>query len=162
MQSPQNFLAGSEEEWTYYQKTKKGCDSPWLEMLGHCYLHNKKKVTWAEAKMWCESRDAYLVEIESLIESTWVALAFFLQGPCPADIFSECVAWTGGNDLVIEGHYQWNDSPLAMNYTNWLPGEPSTIYPAQGESRDCVDILKNGKWNDRPCSFLNSFICEMN
>ncbi|XP_061176187.1 low affinity immunoglobulin epsilon Fc receptor-like [Saccostrea echinata] len=161
MQTQQNFLTDSEEGIMYYQKTEKGCGSQWLEYRNHCYFHNQMKATWTEAKLWCESRYAHLVEIESKEESDWLARTFLLKDTCPSFIFDTSVAWTGGNDLVIEGQYQWNDSPLAMNFSNWFPGEPSAGDPVKAISKDCIDLLKNGEWNDRPCSFLNPFIYEM-
>ncbi|XP_062572854.1 collectin-12-like [Saccostrea cucullata] len=129
--------------------------------MNGCYLHDLTKVTWTDAKLFCESRNAHLVEIESKDKSDWLAGTFLLKDTCPSNIYDICVAWTGGNDLVIEGHYQWNNAPGAMNFTNWYPDEPSIGYPGKAAARDCIDLLKNGQWNDRKCSFLNPFICEM-
>lgn len=79
---------------------------------------------------------------------------------CPTGIFKHCTAWTGGNDLGIEGHYVWDHSNTSMVFTNWYENEPSILTPSQGLTRDCIDILRNGEWNDRSCSFLSAFICE--
>ncbi|XP_061176188.1 snaclec coagulation factor IX/factor X-binding protein subunit A-like [Saccostrea echinata] len=79
MQTQQNFLTDSEEGIMYYQKTEKGCGSQWLEYRNHCYFHNQMKATWTEAKLWCESRYAHLVEIESKEESDWLARTFLLK-----------------------------------------------------------------------------------
>ncbi|XP_062611197.1 collectin-10-like [Saccostrea cucullata] len=93
-------------------------------------------------------------------ESEWLATTFLVKNTCPSDLFADCTAWTGGNDLEVEGQYCWNDSNMTMTFTYWNPNEPSIIQPTQAYTRDCIDLLKTAKWNDRPCSFLNSFICE--
>lgn len=72
-------------------------------------------------------------------------------------MYENCTAWTGGHDRFIEGQYMWVHSKTPLNFTNWNPSEPSF-----GNWSDCIDILRTGKWNDRHCWFLNSFICERN
>ncbi|XP_061190481.1 hepatic lectin-like [Saccostrea echinata] len=107
----------------------------------------------------CETRCSNLVEIETKEESDWLAQTFLLKETCPSYIYV-CVAWTGGNDRRIEGKYQWKDGNLSMTFTNWAKGEPSIGYPNQAEEKDCIDLLTNGKWNDRPCSYKSQYICE--
>lgn len=81
---------------------------------------------------------------------------------CSEKMKLTCTAWTGGNDLYIEGQYVWGNSNTSMVLTNWNTNEPSLLIPQEAPSRDCVDLLRNGKWNDRPCWYLNPFICEKN
>lgn len=69
----------------------------------------------------------------------------------------QCSAWTGLNDIDTEGRYVWDHSNAIALFTNWYPGEPRDI---EDLTRDCIDMLRNGQWNDRPCSSLRSFICE--
>lgn len=45
-------------------------------------------------------------------------------------------------------------------FTNWHTNEPSLYDPRDALSRDCIDMLRHGKWNDRTCSYGNQFICE--
>lgn len=84
----------------------------------------------------------------------------FSADDCSTNIFNGCTAWTGGNDLNVEGEYVWDHSNTTMVFTNWHTNEPSLTSPSLATTRDCIDILRNGKWNDRPCLHLNSFICE--
>lgn len=77
-----------------------------------------------------------------------------------SSIYKACTAWTGGNDLDIEGHYVWDYSNRSMVFTNWYKTEPSLYYPSNALPRDCIDMFRNGEWNDRPCSYGNQFICE--
>lgn len=83
-----------------------------------------------------------------------IPLLFFV-GDCPTSLYKNCTAWTGGNDLDIEGKYVWDNSNTSFVFTNWYK-----FVPSNGDIRDCIDIFKNGEWNDRPCSHLNHFICE--
>lgn len=79
---------------------------------------------------------------------------------CSTNIFNECTAWTGGNDINLEGKYVWDHPITSMIFTNWYRNEPSLADPSKASTRDCIDILRNVKWNDIPCLYFNSFICE--
>lgn len=79
---------------------------------------------------------------------------------CSTYIFNECTAWTGGDDINLEGEYVWDHPIKSMIFTNWYRNEPSLADPSKASTGDCIDILMNGKWNDRPCLYFNSFICE--
>ncbi|XP_052695297.1 C-type lectin domain family 17, member A-like, partial [Crassostrea angulata] len=135
------------------------CENDWLEFGGHCYTLLEKKSSWAEARMDCQKMCSYLVEIESTMEAEWISKTFIDQANCGRDPYA-CTAWTGLNDLHIEGQYRWDHSNTFLNFSNWFPGEPSLGSPSNAFDRDCIDMLRNGLWNDRPCSYLNSVICE--
>lgn len=79
---------------------------------------------------------------------------------CSTNIFNEYTAWTGGNDINLEGEYVWDHPITSVIFTNWYRNEPSLADPSKALTRDCIDILRNVKWNDRPCLYFNSFICE--
>ena len=66
--------------------------------------------------------------------------------------------WIGGNDLEIEGTWEWNNK-CAMEYDNFKPGEPNN----GGEHEHCAIVRPwwNCKWNDDACSeLLNHFFCN--
>lgn len=79
---------------------------------------------------------------------------------CLSGIYFYCTAWTGGNDLDIEGQFVWGHSNTSMVFTNWYVTEPSIGNPSLAAVRDCIDILRNGKWNDKSCLISTAFICE--
>lgn len=81
----------------------------------------------------------------------------FLLDTCPAD---RCHIWCGGNDLEIEGRFQWLNSKTIMNFTNWEPGQPSLENPEKGEDRDCVGLTHDGLWENMRCTISKRFICE--
>lgn len=74
---------------------------------------------------------------------------------CPSNTSNGCSAWTGLNDLNIEGQYVWDHSNTPMAFYTWY-----TFKPEFGDIRDCVAIQKNGQWNDKKCMALLAFICE--
>lgn len=51
---------------------------------------------------------------------------------------------------------------MKFGFFYWAPGEPSIANPSQATTRDCIDIYRTGKWNDRPCDYYTSFVCEKN
>ncbi|XP_078328179.1 low affinity immunoglobulin epsilon Fc receptor-like, partial [Crassostrea virginica] len=154
-----------------------GCETGWVEFKGHCYHKGHSNLTWSEAKMECRKLCSYLVEIESKEEADWISKTFlekdifavckFIYGlrflniseNCGSNIFN-CAAWTGLNDLDIEGRYIWDHSNASLTLTNWHPKEPSLSKPEQALNRDCIDILRGGGLNDRTCTHLNWVICE--
>ena len=85
---------------------------------------------------------------------------FLISVNCDATIRKNCTAWTGLNDLNIEGTYVWDHSNAPLTYSNWYDKEPSLNNRNHAQKRDCIDILRGGFWNDRPCSHLNWVICE--
>ena len=89
-----------------------------------------------------------------------MAGSFIISENCGSYVFYDCTAWTGLNDIDIEGTYIWDHSNASLTFTNWYPKEPSLSKPELALSRDCIDILRGGGWNDRPCNHLNWVICE--
>lgn len=81
---------------------------------------------------------------------------------CGPDEFFSCTSWTGANDLIVEGSYVWDHSNTSLSFTKWHPQEPSLLKPSEASTRDCIDLLRSGRWNDRPCLYSNTFICEKN
>ncbi|XP_052694824.1 C-type mannose receptor 2-like [Crassostrea angulata] len=139
---------------------RSGCRPNWVEFKGHCYFYGKlKKVSWFEAKAECQNRFSHLVEIEDKAESDWLASTFLNPdgnySNCPSNTSNGCSAWTGLNDLNIEGQYVWDHSNTPMAFYTWY-----TFKPEFGDIRDCVAIQKNGQWNDKKCMALLAFICE--
>uniref|UniRef100_K1QUK2 Aggrecan core protein n=1 Tax=Magallana gigas TaxID=29159 RepID=K1QUK2_MAGGI len=134
--SCQYFVLGS-TQMLHYEK-----ELNWVEYSGHLYLYGEEKLTWEDAKLECQKKCAHLVQIETKEESDWLA-ATFLNDDCLSDIYFYCTAWTGGNDLDIEGQFVWGHSNTSMVFTNWYVTEPSINNPSLAAVRDCIDILRN-------------------
>ncbi|XP_004680759.1 PREDICTED: pulmonary surfactant-associated protein D [Condylura cristata] len=64
-------------------------------------------------------------------------------------------AFLGMTDIQTEGKFIYpTGEPLA--YTNWAPGEPNN----NGKAENCVELLTNGKWNDKSCQEQRLVVCE--
>lgn len=61
----------------------------------------------------------------------------------------------GINDIQTEGSFKYlNGDPII--YSNWQQGEPNNDKGRE----NCVEVLVNGKWNDRPCGERRLILCE--
>lgn len=84
---------------------------------------------------------------------------FSFSDSCSSFALRICSAWTGGNDIDTEGQFVWDHSNTTIGFYNWSPNNPTKLYL---NIQDCIDIYRNGEWNDRHCSHFNPFICEKN
>lgn len=66
--------------------------------------------------------------------------------------------WIGLHDHVKEMNFVWIETHQKPYYTNWFPGEPNSY---AGTSEDCAEMWGSGHWNDAPCTFAVSSVCEM-
>jgi hypothetical protein len=64
--------------------------------------------------------------------------------------------WLGSSDNAMEGHFVWKYSKIKMTYSNWLNGTPNN----QHGNENCVQMLKDGLWNDLPCDEYQEVVCE--
>lgn len=119
------------------------------------------KVT-AILKLQCKKMCSHLVEIDSQGENDWLTMTMLKKENCGTYMyeFENCTSWTGGNDIQTEGSYKWDHSNTNIIFINWHPNKPSLLIPNDTLTKDCIDILRTGLWNDRYCSYLNPFICE--
>ncbi len=114
----------------------------------HIYEFVDKKMTWNEAKTYCESRGGYLLSVTSPEEQKYIYSKYLVPNSTP-----EC--WLGASDEVKEGEWKWT-SGEAWSYTNWSTNEPN------GETRENYALFfANGTWNDGSKGVL-PFICEWN
>lgn len=64
-------------------------------------------------------------------------------------------AFLSMTDAKTEGTFVYpSGEPLV--YSNWAPGEPNN----HGGAENCVEMLTNGKWNDRSCKDHRLVVCE--
>jgi hypothetical protein len=129
-------------------------DAIYNPSTGHWYQLNNTQMTWANAKMFAESRGGYLATITFGSEGQWLYDTF------GSDLRIN-TGWRffGGNDIDSEGLWSWINGET-WSYSNWYFGEPNN----QGEE-DCAVLhpyLRSGHghyWNDIKCSAeINSLI----
>jgi hypothetical protein len=77
--------------------------------------------------------------------------------------------WIGGRDLTTQAQFRWvRDSSLVATDRaargsglngRWESGEPNS--GNNGANNDCVSVYQSSnRWDDRPCSGGQEFICE--
>ena len=71
--------------------------------------------------------------------------------------------WLGIDDIFNEGEWVYNDG-MMLSWARWQAGNPdnwnnSGIYP---DGEDCLMLSFFGsyEWNDAPCIYNHSFICQ--
>ncbi|XP_053548855.1 pulmonary surfactant-associated protein D-like [Bombina bombina] len=64
-------------------------------------------------------------------------------------------AYLGINDIQTEGSFRYPNGEI-VSYINWDNREPNNDHGVE----DCVEMYKNGKWNDKNCNEKRLIICE--
>uniref|UniRef100_A0A8C7Q736 C-type lectin domain-containing protein n=1 Tax=Oncorhynchus mykiss TaxID=8022 RepID=A0A8C7Q736_ONCMY len=128
------------------------CSGPdWYEFGEFCYKPYGDKKTWHAARGECRKLGADLVSIQSMTEQSWLE-SYLYMGKTTNDV------WIGLNDMGFSGLFSWSDNHW-VTFTYWAPGEPNNH---QGFNEDCVEMFyQTGRWNDVPCTELNTYICKM-
>ncbi|CAD5120109.1 DgyrCDS8687 [Dimorphilus gyrociliatus] len=128
------------------------CPSGWKLNDKKCYAFFDLKMNFLEARDQCLKNDSQLVQVYSPDENA------FVTG------LSNNVIYMGLASLTPKGNYTWIGVPSGIpSYTNWAPGEPSHTHGNIEE--DCGTMkfspeTDKGKWNDVPCDYKYSFVCE--
>ncbi|XP_034318110.2 aggrecan core protein [Magallana gigas] len=154
------LLCQSNGEWKY----DIACEEGWVQNENHIYRLFTEKKNWESAKDHCESIDAYLVEIESSEENTWIFQNIVQQHFLPKKNFCshnkwDCTVWIGGSDKSKETQFIWSKSKNKITFTKWFLNNPDN----HNANEDCIEMLATtGEWNDRPCDYNTHFICEKN
>ncbi len=66
--------------------------------------------------------------------------------------------WLGASDLAKEGHFVWDSSKTALNFTYWSPYENGQV---RRNDHDCVSMTRNnGTWTDQVCRMSLAIVCE--
>ncbi|XP_071142504.1 perlucin-like [Mytilus edulis] len=129
------------------------CRTGWVYFDSSCYFfYTAHHVTWKHATMLCQTRNTYLVAIETAAENNFIhAQVKRLGGGY----------WLGGSDEFVEGQWEWASIGQPFQYTNWYPGAPDN----QLHHQDCLMTkgdFHNGWWDDVDCNQVGKFICEEN
>ncbi|XP_052701956.1 perlucin-like [Crassostrea angulata] len=128
-----------------------GCRNGWTVNKNSCYHVSRDTASWVEATRMCEIHGSYLVWVESAEEQTFVQN--LLQGH-----HHEHNYWLGGSDWTSEGTWLWEPYGKAINYTNWLHGQPDNSHNA--EHCLLLDRHSHYKWKDNDCHEAFHYICE--
>ncbi len=119
------------------------------EYTDHVYKYISEKMTWAEAKAYCERIGGYLVSVNSSEEQYKIYNNYLIPNGTP-----EC--WLGASDEEKENNWKWTSGEDCY-YSNWSRGEPSNSAGIE----NYVSFYPDGSWNDVAEKNL-PFICEWN
>ncbi len=110
---------------------------------GHAYLACDEELPWQAASEFCQALGGWLVAVDSRGENGFL------------DRLGLDDRWIGLNDIDQEGEYRWSNGQ-GTDYRNWNRGEPNNWE----DSEDCIEMLRNERWNDLGCEESLPFICE--
>ena len=104
--------------------------------------------SWTDAQQHCINVGGHLMEVKAH-EEFEKALQFRNE----LDDF-----WLGGNDIQDEGVWIWDSNDEMMNRNRfWENDQPNNLEADQ----HCLQMYSGG-FNDRSCTILKSFVCEIN
>uniref|UniRef100_K1RJY9 Hepatic lectin n=1 Tax=Magallana gigas TaxID=29159 RepID=K1RJY9_MAGGI len=120
------------------------CPGTWESYAGqsYCFVTNQV-LSWSNAKNICYDMKAYLMEIGSQEEQTWIRSKATQK------------LWFGVTDEGSEGAWYWENSRNAPTFTAWQPGEPGG-----GGGENCAVLDESSGWQDYPCTYTFQFVCE--
>jgi len=127
-----------------------------------CYQFVLVEKTWNEAKAWCYSKGAALMNLENSSKRQW---AESILNNRLRNVFDKNGFWIGLHDRITENQWYWDEGPgvpdVRSSHFNWYPGEPNDL-----TGQDCVYMRRgyNWKWVDVGCDGgigrYYSFACE--
>ncbi|XP_074089080.1 pulmonary surfactant-associated protein D-like [Macrotis lagotis] len=101
--------------------------------------------TFEEGKKICSKNGALMAAPQNVLENQ--ALEELAQN------FNKDI-YLGISDEVTEGTFRYQNGQNII-YSNWAENEPNGA-----RKENCVEIYKNGQWNDRPCTDKRLIVCE--
>lgn len=119
-----------------------------------CYFLSLEKQTWTQSQKSCTLYGGMLAEIETSEENDFIVQTIFKpyvgDGP---------YVWIGASDIKEEGTFVWNSIGLPLKFSYWKSGEPNDLTG----NEDCVHayVGEGGRWNDRACTDVYRFLCEI-
>ena len=132
--------------------------SPCFDLDGKCYYFVSSLFNHANAQKFCQDQlGGVLFEPQSpeVNDQIYNAAVEYL-GP-------ETGIWIGIDDLNQEGSFVYSSNQTALEFENWLPGQPNNAAAAYGEN--CVDFRPyyagSGQWMDSDCGLSHYSICQV-
>ncbi|XP_073724590.1 galactose-specific lectin nattectin-like isoform X2 [Misgurnus anguillicaudatus] len=125
------------------------CPHGWTPFGVQCYKFFSQSVNWVTAEKNCQSIDANLASVRSIVENNFLLSLL---------VSADTRAWIGGHDAEIEGQWLWSDGSQ-FDFTNWCSGEPDNNKHNNPENCLEINYSNNHCWNDELCSFTMNYIC---
>ncbi|CAG2185630.1 unnamed protein product [Mytilus edulis] len=131
-----------------FLEMSRPCEKGWIKFGIHCYYIGPDTKTWDDSVTDCQRKGSNLVKVEDASENLWLQTVMIANN---IDILR-----IGAHDIHNEGTWRWISDNSAVDYTNWVGGQPDDF----GGNEDCAELWKAASylWNDRPCSSLLRYI----
>ena len=130
------------------------CPRGWLSSFyGGCFKVHSNPLDWNSAKSACEALGSSLALPNSKAKSREFPQLLKSAGA------SKLYWWIGlYRDRKNLRQWLWVDGSTAY-FTSWDTGEPNGLWA----NENCVvSRMMSEKWNDKPCYYSLSYICEIN
>uniref|UniRef100_A0A8C4E1I4 C-type lectin domain-containing protein n=1 Tax=Dicentrarchus labrax TaxID=13489 RepID=A0A8C4E1I4_DICLA len=119
------------------------------------YYYVNMPMNWTEAQHYCREKYTDLATIESTDDISRLK-PDFLYAWAWIGLKDDPKSWkvSMGNDT---NSWRWSATGLTSKtgYHNWKVGQPNNEW----SNANCVSMGTNGKWYDRDCKSLWSFVC---
>ncbi|XP_052773670.1 macrophage mannose receptor 1-like [Mya arenaria] len=123
-----------------------GCGS-WIRGGQSCYLLGKGKLlTWNDARDACARGNAHLLKVDGSDEKAWLE----------SQTFGSYGFWTGLIKADNSYGWSWADKSVPTSELVKWSVEPNN----NGGKENCVEIHRDGLYNDLDCSARAGYICE--
>ncbi|XP_046861213.1 perlucin-like protein [Xenia sp. Carnegie-2017] len=124
------------------------CPSGWIELNSSCYYFGKTKTTWKKARGLCQQIGGDLAVPKDRYDNQ----AIFQTSEKQGLIHPYIGLFREKSDKMF--YTIQNTKPI---FTNWHRNEPNNRFGVE----DCVHYYySNSQWNDVPCKYETSFICQ--
>jgi len=125
------------------------CGTKWERQGNRCYYFGKGKLSWNEAKKWCQQNG----QLASVTDE---------QGYNFINSKSAHQVWIGGISEPGNETWVWTDcSP--WGFTRWASGEPKPEAPDGPDKEKCAAQnahMHDKKWAVEPCTDEKRFVCS--
>ncbi|CAG0887904.1 unnamed protein product [Darwinula stevensoni] len=148
-----SFVSDSDDElglkFSLSYVTPSVCEAGWHEFGGRCYFFSGEEVTFDDARMDCEARNAQMTSIHSKQEQLFVQE----RAKTPT-------VWIGATTTGM-----LYEDPLAFEFLDGTRNDYHNVWPFEayrpgGCASDCGMLLVPDRWVNRPCSISRPVICE--
>ncbi|XP_070552385.1 low affinity immunoglobulin epsilon Fc receptor-like [Ptychodera flava] len=116
----------------------------WVCYHRKCYRMFTRRRRWRRAHRICRRKGGTLVSIHNSYQNRIVRAYARRYGNL----------WIGLNDRRCEGRFRWTDRSR-YNFSRWYCHEPNNY-----RNEDCVEMYRNGRWNDLRCRRRRRFMCQ--
>ena len=131
---------------------------------GHYYYLNNTTLTYTQARDFCVSLGGYLATVTSLAEHQFLTSNV---------INSNTNIWIGGNDIVTEGAWVWENNEGLINFRGsnnfnlWASIEPNNSGGDQDGlvawyAQPAADYVSEDGWDDQATNTTLKSLCEFN